>query len=1533
MWSPSADDGTWGTHTPPPQDNAPHLPSAAWTQLSSPADADSARGDRVFVPPKVAQTPSSSQLGDSPVFAKDRPQPLRALEQSPMYDPYLDTPILPNEGRFASYGPDTPAFAETYWDENERDLHMQSRTGFMRTESEIGFSPSQSVHLSPSVGHPLQSSGFAPNETYSTSHLLAPFGGEKGQGAYGDRPHLLPVSKQYLSSGKGHDDGGASDHDAAEWSGGNVPPQPPTTTVDMGTDAGAGASDKPAKGKKGKAPAEVGKPKPVKVGDLFRYATPNERLLNLLGIVCAAISGIAQPLMTVLFGNLTTAFLGINSHTTLEEFMDRVNRVRHNVNMDALYLTIIGICSWVVIYIYMAIWVYTGEVITLRIRQNYLKAVLRQDIAYFDNLGAGEITTRIQSDIQLIQDGISDKIPLMVALLSTFIAGFIVAYIRNWRLALVMTAIIPCIVVTAVVMNIFVAKYQQIELGYVAQAASLAEETLSTVRTAKAFDMTPHLSNMYDARNVLAMTASRRRAIATGIGVGGFFFCVYSAYALAFFFGSKLVADGNIQSGVVMNVIFSVLIGAFGMAMLAPNLQALSFAQAAAGKVYETIDRQPAIDSSSPDGLRPPHCIGNLSVRHVSFVYPSRPNVPILKEFSLDIPAGRTTALVGPSGSGKSTIVSLVERFYDPTAGEVLLDGLPLPQLNIQWLRTQIGLVGQEPTLFATTVWENIAYGLVHTPYEHYSPEEKDKLIVEAARQANAHDFILDLPQGYQTHVGERAALLSGGQKQRVSIARAIVKNPRILLLDEATSALDTASEGIVQEALDRASRGRTTITIAHRLSTIKNADNIVVMKNGVIVEQGQHNDLLQIPHGVYAGLVATQQINRENTEAMLTQHDTSPPDTDWDDASNKEREGNQVMTSHLSLPPDESAVSQVMKMGGLRHGKLDEEGKHRPQSLVYVLLRLARIGRDLLVPYFLPGMVCAVASGGTYPSFSILFGLALTNFSKCQNELGENCPEPQRSDMRHTANMQALYFFIIAIISTFSTIFQMALIQQGSAMLMQRLRSRMFRAYLRADVSFFDEKDHSSGALTSALAENTQKINGFIGVSLGTIVQSISTLIVGAIIALIYGWKLALVVIACIPFTLCAGFVRLWLVVMKDVKVRKAHLVSSQKACESANAIRTVASLTREDDCLAEYSESLQSASQVAKKAALYGNIFYALSQSTSFFVISLGFWYGSQLQFRGEYDAGQFFTIFTAVVFGSIQAGNVFNFVPDISNARTAASAVFELLDNVPKIDANTDDGIVLDHCEGHLRFEHVLFRYPTRPGVQVLRGVTMDAPPGSYCALVGSSGCGKSTTIQLIERFYDVEGGRITLDGHDIRTLNVRSLRKHIALVSQEPTLYDGTIAFNLRLGALDSPDDVTDEQMRAAAVQANILEFIEGLPNGFDTQVGAKGTQLSGGQKQRIAIARALVRNPKILLLDEATSALDSDSEKIVQQALDRAARGRTTISIAHRLATISHADRIFAFQNGVVAESGNHQTLMAQKGVYANLVRLQALEPS
>jgi ATP-binding cassette subfamily B (MDR/TAP) protein 1 len=459
----------------------------------------------------------------------------------------------------------------------------------------------------------------------------------------------------------------------------------------------------------------------------------------------------------------------------------------------------------------MCIWVYTSEAAAKRIRERYLKAVLRQDIAFFDNVGAGEITTRIQTDTHLIQQGLSEKVALVVSLLSSFVTGFVLAFARNWRLALAMSSILPCIAITGAIMNRFMSKYMQLSLKHVAEAGTLAEEVVSTIRTAQAFGTQNVLGSLYNVPIHKAFYVDCRAAISQGVGLASFFFAIYSAYALAFFFGTTLINEGHADAGQIINVIIAVLIGSFSLALMAPEAQALVQGCGAAAKIYSTIDRVPAIDSASEEGLRPSQVTGEITLENVEFSYPARLDVPIVKNLSLTFPAGRTTALVGASGSGKSTVISLVERFYDPLSGSVRLDGVDIRDLNLKWLRSQIGLVSQEPTLFATTIRGNVEHGLINTPHENASPEEKLQLVKEACIKANADGFISKLPLGYDTLVGERGFLLSGGQKQRIAIARAIVSDPRILLLDEATSALDTQSEGVVQNALDKAAAGMLT--------------------------------------------------------------------------------------------------------------------------------------------------------------------------------------------------------------------------------------------------------------------------------------------------------------------------------------------------------------------------------------------------------------------------------------------------------------------------------------------------------------------------------------------------------------------------------------------------------------------------------------------------------------------------------------------------------------------------------------------------
>lgn len=496
------------------------------------------------------------------------------------------------------------------------------------------------------------------------------------------------------------------------------------------------------------------------------------------------------------------------------------------------------------------------------------------------------------------------------------------------------------------------------------------------------------------------------------------------------------------------------------------------------------------------------------------------------------------------------------------------------------------------------------------------------------------------------------------------------------------------------------------------------------------------------------------------------------------------------------------------------------------------------------------------------------------------------------------------------------------------SERLVHRVRDRAFRAMLRQDVAFFDQDENTAGALTSFLSTETTHVAGLSGVTLGTLLMMMTTLIAAMVVSLSIGWKLSLVCISTIPILLGCGFFRFWMLAHFQRRSKAAYASSATFASEAISAIRTVAALTREQDVLRMYHNSLAEQQRRSLISVLKSSALYAASQSFIFLCFALGFWYGGTLIGKGEYDLFQFFLCFMAIIFGAQSAGTIFSFAPDMGKAHHAAQELKTLFDRQPTIDSWSNEGDRLPSVEGHVEFRDVHFRYPTRPEQPVLRGLNLSIRPGQYVALVGASGCGKSTTIALLERFYDPLAGGVFIDGKEVSTLNINDYRSHIALVSQEPTLYQGSIRENILLGT--PKEDVSDAEIEFVCREANIYDFIVSLPEGFNTVVGSKGALLSGGQKQRIAIARALIRDPKILLLDEATSALDSESEHVVQAALDKAAKGRTTIAVAHRLSTIQKADIIYVFDQGRIVEAGTHSELMKKNGRYAELVNLQSL---
>jgi ATP-binding cassette subfamily B (MDR/TAP) protein 1 len=599
---------------------------------------------------------------------------------------------------------------------------------------------------------------------------------------------------------------------------------------------------------------------PVKVTyfRLYRYATTNDKIIIFISGLSAIIAGAVLPLMTVIFGQLTGSIGNFSSGNSsdLSDFSDTVNHL-------TLYFVYLAIGEFVTIYIATVGFIYAGEHMAAKIREAYLGAILRQNIAYFDARGAGEITTRITADTNLVQDGISEKVGLTLTALATFVTAYIIGFVKYWKLTLILTSTIVAIVVTMGTLGKLIVKWQKQSLAAYAEGGTVAEEVISSIRNAVAFGTQDKLALQYDKHLAEAEKSGFKMKAILGSMIGFLMTFVYLNYSLSFWQGSRYLVWGEIGLNQVVTILLAVMIGAFSLGNVAPNIGAFTTATAAGVKIFSTIDRVSPMDPKSETGKKLDTVAGNVELRNIRHIYPSRPEVVIMEDVSLFVPAGKTTALVGASGSGKSTIVGLVERFYDPVGGSVHLDGHNVQDLNLRWLRQNISLVSQEPTLFATTIAGNIGHGLIGTAHENASGKELQDLVENAARMSNAHDFIIQLPEGYDTNVGERGFLLSGGQKQRIAIARAIVSDPKILLLDEATSALDTKSEGVVQAALDVAAKGRTTIVIAHRLSTIKTADNIVVMSQGRIVEQGTHDALLE-KRAAYFNLVEAQRIAQE---------------------------------------------------------------------------------------------------------------------------------------------------------------------------------------------------------------------------------------------------------------------------------------------------------------------------------------------------------------------------------------------------------------------------------------------------------------------------------------------------------------------------------------------------------------------------------------------------------------------------------------------------------------------------------------------
>jgi ATP-binding cassette subfamily B (MDR/TAP) protein 1 len=810
-------------------------------------------------------------------------------------------------------------------------------------------------------------------------------------------------------------------------------------------------------------------------------------------------------------------------------------------------------------------------------------------------------------------------------------------FVKYWKLTLILTSTIFAIVVVMGGGSRFIIKFNKKSLESYALGGTIAEEVISSIRNATAFGTQDKLAKQYDKHLIEAEYWGARVKTTMACMLGGMFLIIYLNYGLAFWQGGHFLVDGDMSLSSVLTILLAVMIGAFSLGNVSPNMQAFTTAISASAKIYNTIDRVSPIDPTNDVGEKLSHVEGTVELRHIKHIYPSRPEVVVMQDVSLLIPAGKKTALVGASGSGKSTIVGLVERFYDPVQGQVFLDGHDISTLNLRWLRQHISLVSQEPTLFGTTIYENIKHGLIGTKFENEGDERQNELVIEAAKMANAHDFIEGLPEGYETNVGERGFLLSGGQKQRIAIARAIVSDPKILLLDEATSALDTKSEGVVQAALEVASAGRTTITIAHRLSTIKDADNIVVMAEGRIIEQGTHDQLLE-SQGAYYRLVEAQKI------AQLKEM-TAEEQEAIDVADEKlVRQASSSTKPQYEEDPDDknlaNKLNRTQTQRSMSSVALQNRQKETAQHYsLWTLIKVIAGFNKKEWPIMLVGLVFSIICGGGHPTQAIFFAKEIITLSIPVNDL-------TRGQILSDTSFWCLMYLMLAFVQFLAFCTQGVAFAFCSERLIHRVRDRAFRTMLRQDIGYFDMEENSAGALTSFLSTETTHMAGLSGTTLGTLLTVLTTLIASITLSVAIGWKLALVTASTIPVLLTCGFLRFWILAQFQSRSKKAYESSASYACEATSAVRTVAALTREDDVLQHYRESLAVQAKKSLRSVLKSSTLYAASQSLTFMCMALGFWYGGTLLGNGEYSMFQFFVCFPAIIFGAQSAGTIFSF-----------------------------------------------------------------------------------------------------------------------------------------------------------------------------------------------------------------------------------------------------------------------------------------------
>eukprot|EP00358_Blepharisma_japonicum_P000688 CAMPEP_0202954686 /NCGR_PEP_ID=MMETSP1395-20130829/51033_1 /ASSEMBLY_ACC=CAM_ASM_000871 /TAXON_ID=5961 /ORGANISM="Blepharisma japonicum, Strain Stock R1072" /LENGTH=1153 /DNA_ID=CAMNT_0049670407 /DNA_START=198 /DNA_END=3659 /DNA_ORIENTATION=- len=1138
---------------------------------------------------------------------------------------------------------------------------------------------------------------------------------------------------------------------------------------------------------------------------------------------------------------------------------DNDDKVYDQMRDAAIWMIIGGVLSLLVGWIAVLLILIAAKRISLKWRSAYFHSIINKPAKWYDRNNASELSSAIDMDIDAIEQGVGLKFFLQLPMAISYVGLFIGAAIINFQLTLVALIPIPLqffgfVVYEKVTINSSYSKQEKYK-----SAGGIAEESFEGVKTIASCNAQKPRTELYQSE----LKDLKDEVTKTGI-FQGFLYGLTAAIffimgGMVYYFGSIFIRDdrynwtldAQMERKDVVVVSFCFMMTAFYQGTFITVINVLSNAKVAAARVNEVIQS----DKKYGGYLKPQSIKGDIDFENVYFRYPTKKDVPILNGISFKVREKESLAIVGQTGSGKSTIIQLIEGFYYPEKGTVLIDGVDITQYDISALREFIGLVSQEPILFNTSIRENIRIGRM---------DATDEEIENAAREAEAA-FIEDLENKFDTDVGVKGSLLSGGQKQRVAIARALLKNPSILLLDEATSALDVKTEKKIQITLDKVSQNRTTIIVAQRLSSVKNANKIIVISEGVIAEEGNHESLIKL-NGRYARYCEIQSKTEEGLEEEV-------PEEKVETAKDLD-----VMSYQTSI-------------------------SHRVKAEKNKYMKGIRVQLFKQWDWMIVAAIGVILAGLCYPVMGFYYGddviiTAEDDGAEYQDNTWENM---------WGCIFLAIFVFVMIVIS-FSALGRIA------ALFTDDIRMRGMNAILYYDQKFFDKPINNPSSLSYTFSNDCDKISSIGGPVLMFQLLAVSSLTLAIVWVLCRDWSYGLISIGL--------FSAMVIVNMGGDVFRQNDKMTPPEtthiAFDSLTNIKTVASLNKQDYFHVRYVNSCRDANRQVI-ASYYPDAFhFAFKISVIFFVWGLCFWIGGARLKENHLSRDDLIYIFFISLLSTYSAVVISYLPQDTDAAIKSAIKMSDIIEYEPEINGDSKDGVT-DPISGKVTYEKVSFKYEGRLN-PVLKNVSFEVPAGHTLGITGSTGSGKSTIAQLLLRFYNPRAGLIKIDDILIQNYNIRHLREYVCWVGQEPILFKGTMMYNLRL----ANQLATEEEAREALIKAQAGDLLEKY--GLDSDVGLRGSKLSGGQKQRVAIARALIRKPKILVLDEATSALDTVVESNLQEVLKQ--EKFTIISIAHRLRTIKDCDEILVIEKGILVEKGTHEELSKNtSGYYYQLCQL------